>query len=286
MKIYRAINNNIVSAFDDTGREVVVIGKGIGYKAIAGSKISSDKIDKIFVMSNPDNIEKLKELIVSLPTKYIQLVTEILEFAKNHLNKKLNEGVYFTLADHISFAVGRMEQGLQFQNILLSEIRRFYAKEFEVGLYAIKLMEKKLGVVMPEDEAASIALHILHAEQDISIGDAFHVVTLLERFLYIISEKTGKNLDTNDYHVARFITHLKYLANRIISKETFSSDEDEEFFDLLATRYPRERGWSEGLAAEVFKTHKHTLSKEEISSLTIHLKRIMMKNEEEEADYV
>jgi len=36
------------------------------------------------------------------------------------------------------------------------------------------------------------------------------------------------------------------------------------------------------VAAEVLKTHQHSLSKEEISSLTIHLKRIMMKYREEE----
>ena len=281
MKVFKAINNNIVSAFDDSSREAVVIGKGIGYKALKGTVIPHEKIDKIFIMSNPDNIEKLKELLVSLPTEYIQLVGEIVEFAKQHLQKKLNEGVYFTLADHINFAVTRMKQGQQFQNMLLTEVRRFYTQEFEVGLYALKLMKERLGIDMPEDEAASIALHILHAEQEITIGDAFHVIKLLERLLEIITKEMGHPIDTDDYHGERFITHLKFLARRIISRESLSGDDD-DFFELLAARYPQEKYCSEVVAAEVLKTHQHSLSKEEISSLTIHLKRIMMKYREEE----
>ena len=31
MTIEKVINNNIVSAFDETGREVVVMGRGIGF---------------------------------------------------------------------------------------------------------------------------------------------------------------------------------------------------------------------------------------------------------------
>ena len=278
MRVYKAINNNIVSAFDDSGREVVVIGKGIGYRAFKGAPIPPENIDKVFVMSNQNNTERLKKLLISLPPEYIQLVSEIIEFAKQHLQKELNEGVYFTLADHIYFVVSRMEQGQFFHNILLTEVRRFYTQEFIVGLHAIRLMKERLGVDMPEDEAASIALHILHAEQDISIGDAFHVINLLERLQEIITDEMGYVIDSNDYHGERFLIHLKFLAQRIISKELLSGDDD-DFFELLAARYPHEKCCSEAIAAEVLKTHQHVLSKEEISSLTIHLKRIKMKQE-------
>lgn len=278
MRVFKAINNNIVSAFDDSGREVVVIGKGIGYRAFRGTPIPLEKIDKVFIMSNRDNTERLKELLTSLPGEYIELVAEIIEFAKQHLQKELNEGVYFTLADHIYFVVTRMRQGQVFHNILLTEVRRFYAQEFIVGLHAIKLMKERLDVDMPEDEAASIALHILHAEQDISIGDAFHVISLLERLLEIITQEMGYVVDANDYHGERFLIHLKFLAQRIISGE-FLSGNDDDFFELLADRYPREKYCSEVVAAEVLKTHKHEMSKEEISSLTIHLKRIKMRHD-------
>ena len=39
MTIEKVINNNIVSAFDETGREVVVMGRGIGFGNRPGAKI-------------------------------------------------------------------------------------------------------------------------------------------------------------------------------------------------------------------------------------------------------
>ena len=108
MNVFRPINNNIVSAFDEKEREVVVIGKGIGYKARKGDLIPANKIDKIFVMSSQDNMERLKELFASLPAKYIEITDEIFTYAKMHLGKRLNEAAYFTLADHIGFAIVRL----------------------------------------------------------------------------------------------------------------------------------------------------------------------------------
>lgn len=45
-------------------------------------------------------------------------------------------------------------------NKLLHEIKIFYRKEFEIGLWAIQHIKEKCQVEMPEDEAAFIALHI------------------------------------------------------------------------------------------------------------------------------
>ena len=73
VKVYKSINNNIVSAFDTEGREVVVIGKGIGYKAKEGMPIDDSKITKIFVMSSKDNLDKLKDLLVHLKKEYIEI---------------------------------------------------------------------------------------------------------------------------------------------------------------------------------------------------------------------
>lgn len=48
MKVFKSINNNIVSAYDDDGKEVIVFGKGIGFKAKEGDTVITDKIEKSF----------------------------------------------------------------------------------------------------------------------------------------------------------------------------------------------------------------------------------------------
>ena len=48
MKISKIINNNVVSTFDEDGREVVVMGRGVGFKAKEGMAVNEAKVEKIF----------------------------------------------------------------------------------------------------------------------------------------------------------------------------------------------------------------------------------------------
>lgn len=275
MRVFKSINNNIVSAFDEQGREVVVIGKGIGYKAAEGSAIPQDKITKVYIMSSQDNTNRLKELFELLPIVYIELTDEILNYANKRLLRKLNESAYFTLADHINFVVMRQKQGMHFQNVLLPEIRRFYSREFEIGQYALTLIEQRLGIVMPEDEAASIALHIFNAEYDIFVSDAFHATQLLNRILGIVSRDTGLVIDEKDYYCERFITHLKYLIQRVVKNEVLPYGDD-EFSEFIKLRYPVEYRCAENVAGYIYEKYGYIVPHEHIASFSIHLKRIKL----------
>ena len=48
MKIDKIINNNIVSALEPDGKEVVIMGRGIGFGAKMGKEIPESKIEKVF----------------------------------------------------------------------------------------------------------------------------------------------------------------------------------------------------------------------------------------------
>lgn len=48
MLIEKIINNNIVSAVDSKGREVVVMGRGLGFGMKPGRQIQENKIEKVF----------------------------------------------------------------------------------------------------------------------------------------------------------------------------------------------------------------------------------------------
>ena len=57
MEIVKIINNNIVSALDDENKEIVVMGKGLGFHTKAGQKIPEERIEKIFRLN--DESEKM-----------------------------------------------------------------------------------------------------------------------------------------------------------------------------------------------------------------------------------
>ena len=50
MEIKKIINNNIVSSIDKDGRELIVMGRGIGFGKKTGQMIDEDAVEKIFRM--------------------------------------------------------------------------------------------------------------------------------------------------------------------------------------------------------------------------------------------
>ena len=167
MKIDKIINNNLIRTFDNNGKEVLVMGCGLGFQKKIGDIVDQSKIEKIYAIKNKSDSNKLMTLLSEIPLEYIQVSNEIISYAKYSLGKRLNDNIYISLTDHISFAIERYKQGLNFKNALLWEIKRFYNHEFLIGKEALTIIKKRLDIMLSEDEAASIALHIVNAQRRI-----------------------------------------------------------------------------------------------------------------------
>ena len=139
--IEKVINNNIISAYEKSGAEVIVMGRGIGFKKKQGEVVPTDQISKIFRIKSRTLTEQFKELLANMPLERVRISDEIISHAKDHLKLKLNQSIYVTLTDHINFAIERVSQGIEPQNALLWEIKRFYPQEFQLGIYALELIQ-------------------------------------------------------------------------------------------------------------------------------------------------
>jgi beta-glucoside operon transcriptional antiterminator len=274
MQVERIINNNVISALDPNGREVVIMGKGIGFHAKRGN-IDNSMIEKIFYLDNQNALDKFKELLVNLPLKHIQVSNEIISYTNMVLNKKINQNIYITLTDHINFAIERYNQGLIFENPLLWEVQSLYRKEFLIGEYAVALINKEIGIKLPIDEAASIALHIVNAEYDSTMSDTMNITKLIPDVLRIVKEEFHIEYDEFSLSYERFVNHLKLLAQRVIRKEQLNVLE-EGFSNTIRNMYPEEYHCSLKVA-QYFKEHfGHEIMEEERSILTINIRRLIL----------
>ena len=280
MLVEKVINNNIVSAFDETGKELVVMGRGLGFGVRPGQPVDEKKIEKVFRIKSRDTADQLKELLAGMPLERVKISTDIISFAKSNLNLKLNQSIYVTLTDHINFAIERFEKGINLQNALLWEIKRFYPHEFDLGSYALKLIKERLGVELPEDEAGFIALHFVNAEYGTNIKDAFRFPNQLRDILEITSDELGIVLDERTLHYERFVTHLKFLLQRVYRNELLPNEED-ELAELMQTKYPKEYACSCKIAEYIEKNTECRLSSEEAMYLAIHIRRVTMAENEE-----
>lgn len=273
MKITKVINNNVVCAFNEVNKEVVIMGKGLGFKAKEGMEIDELKIEKIFVMDSKSSIEKFKQLLENLPMEHFNVSNEIITYAKDILGVKINPNIYITLADHINFAVYRFKNGIQFSNPLLWEVKQFYKSEYLIGEYAVGLIEKKLGIRMNEDEAANIALHIVNAEYNTEMKDAMKFTNLIAEVLRIVEEFYKIELDENNLHYSRFITHLKFFCQRLFTNDLLKNNED-PLAEMIISSYPVEYNCSLKIKDYIEEKYHEKISQEELAYLTVYIKRI------------
>ena len=271
--IEKVINNNIISAYEKSGAEVIVMGRGIGFKKKQGEVVPADQISKIFRIKSRTLTEQFKELLANMPLERVRISDEIISHAKDHLKLKLNQSIYVTLTDHINFAIERVSQGIEPQNALLWEIKRFYPQEFQLGIYALELIQDKLGILLPEDEAGFIALHFVNAEYGTDIRDAVKFPDQMQAIVDIVEHDLGILLDESSLHYERFMTHIKFLIQRIYRKELLSS-EDRELSLMMRRKYPREYQCSVKVAEYIMQATGSRLSEEEIMYLSVHIRRV------------
>lgn len=271
--IQKVINNNIISAYEESGAEVIVMGRGIGFKKKQGEIVPADQISKIFRIKSRTLAEQFKELLANMPLERVRISDEIISHAKDHLKLKLNQSIYVTLTDHINFAIERVSQGIEPQNALLWEIKRFYPQEFQLGIYALELIHDRLGILLPEDEAGFIALHFVNAEYGTDIRDAVKFPDQMQAIVDIVERDLGILLDESSLHYERFMTHIKFLIQRIYRKELLFS-EDRELSLLMQRKYPREYQCSVKVAEYIMQATGSRLSEEEIMYLSVHIRRV------------
>ncbi|MBS4956757.1 MAG: PRD domain-containing protein [Clostridium celatum] len=278
MKIDKIINNNLIRTFDNNGKEVLVMGCGLGFQKKIGDTVDQSKIEKIYAIENKSDSNKLMTLLSEIPLEYIQVSNEIISYAKYSLGKRLNDNIYISLTDHISFAIERYKQGLNFNNALLWEIKRFYNHEFLIGKEALAIIKKRLNIELPEDEAASIALHIVNAQLNSrNMNDTLDITKIIQNILNIVKFHFNIELDEYSLHYERFITHLKFFAQRMLSGKVIKSD-DNNFCDMIRGQYKDEYLCAEKIKKYIQKEFNHEISDEEMMYLTVHIKRVIKED--------
>lgn len=283
MRIKKVINNNILCTIDEKGHEMIVTGKGIGFKRKTGEFIDTDTIEKVYRMEGKAEQRKLRELCEKISEQDLCLTQELIDEIKQQIAQPLNESLLITLADHISFAIQRKQQGIEFNNPLKGAIMCYYPTEYHLGQHCLKIIRDKYGVSLNEDEASFIALHIVNAELNTNMSEMYQITQLIEGAISVVEYYYQKQFDRDSLDFSRFVVHLRYFAQRLFQGRMMSDRMDEQdalFRQLIARNCKVHYRCAQCVAEYVRNTWHKTLSEEELIYLTIHLKRINPNGEE------
>lgn len=273
MKILKVINNNVVSSKNDKEREIIVLGKGIGFQKNSGDNIPEDKIEKIFQLSTAAS-SQFEKLVGEIPYEYIKYTDEIVKEATKILGRNLNRNIYITLTDHLHFAIERYKKNIIFHNALLWEIKKFYSVEYTIGLRAISMLKEKEGIELSVDEAGFIALHIVNAEMDGDIRQTASAPEMLMDMLNIVKYTFNIMLDEDTLSYERFVTHLKFFIQRAIDKSYYPTEEN-DLYDFYRRKCPKAYDCARKIRTYMEEKTGNTVTDEEMMYLTVHISRVI-----------
>lgn len=276
-EIEKALNNNVLIATDDSGSEVVLIGRGIGFGKKNGDSIIQEEVEKMFVLNDPKEQEQYKKLLTTLDDETLKMLISVVEIIRGRAGMSLNENIHVALTDHLAFAIHRMRKGLVIRNPFLFETKALYPDEYQIAAEVTEMVNKKLSIALPEGEIGFIALHIHSALVNKNVRDLTLHSDLIIRLVGMIENELSIEINKDSIDYMRLIRHLRYTIERVTKGERAA--EPHKITDLLRNEYPNYYN----LAWKLIKVMQQTLQTEiyeaEVVYLTLHLQRIQAKLE-------
>lgn len=274
MKIIRQINNNAALALDGNGKELVVLGRGVGFPKMPYELTDLSRIERTFYDVNP----KYFGMAADLPRPLVLACAEIVEQAEIELDCELNPNLPFTLADHLNFAAERLRKGIEISTPLAYDVKHLYPRETELAEKARELLAKTADLELPESEVANIALHLINAEAE--AGDMHSMMMTIKALSdidRIVEKDLAIQLNKESFSYSRFSMHLRYLIQRLASGKQV-----EDRISGMLVQMKRECPQAYLCARDVAEYFRDTWSwqcnDEELLYLTLHISRLQEKN--------
>ncbi|WP_080848167.1 PRD domain-containing protein [Cytobacillus gottheilii] len=278
--IKKVLNSSVVLVEDEHKKESILFGKGIGYGKKAGSVISDQEVDQMFIPIENLKAKEFLGLLDSIPPVFIELTQQIVSYAEKKLNTNLNTGIYFTLMDHLNFAVERFNKNINITNRVYWEIKNYYTEEFEIGVFALNLLNERLELELPIEEAANIAFHLINAqgEKKDSSNNGMRIAKMIGSIVNLVRYTFNINTNNENIHYTRFITHVKFFVERFYANKMID-DKDNVLFEQIATLYPEAMSGAFKIKEYIEQVNKKTIPNEELAYLAVHIHRLINYNE-------
>jgi len=281
VEVLRVFNNNLVLARDESGTELILTGRGLGFQAKPGDPVVRDKIVRVFRPDDGRDPDHLAGLLAGIPPEHVQLVTDALaEVGLERIATK--PALVVAMADHVGFALTRAADGQTVEYPLLAEVTNLYAEEHAQATALLAAINTRVPTPLPATEAVGLALHLVNA--GFATGDLAYSYTmtgLIQQFLDVIAGAHGVALPPASVSVGRFVTHLSYLFVRIHQRRQLDDVRHSEVGDAIRRTYPEAAETADRLARLVELRLQAALTADEVSYLALHVARMVADAEGE-----
>lgn len=272
-KIVKILNHNAVIVHEqDTNSTLLILNTGVGFGKKINEFIEIDGIETVYHIQPMSSKGKTDVLLQNLDPIYIEISSDIMMKAKEKF-EDIDENKLLPLADHIAFAINRMQNKMQITNSFSNEIRLLYPEEWKIAAKSREIIFNKLGHLINDDEIGFITLH-LHSTQEMSNDDAFIMAIIVNESIREIEKEYDIEIDLNSLSYSRLMIHMKYLIARLHEDEVITLDMEDYTKESIPDSY--------ALAVRIIKRIEDSLNREvpviETGYLAMHIDRILSQS--------
>ncbi|MCX2750032.1 PRD domain-containing protein [Arthrobacter sp. MI7-26] len=275
MEILRVFNNNVVLSRDPSGREVILTGRGLGFQARPGQMVDPSKVLRTFIPEDGRDPDNLGAMVAAIPPEHLLLTEQALEAGRSEMHIPGSTVLSVALADHLSFAIKRRRMGLDFDYPLRVEVSHLYPAELKAAQCILQFVNSHLDIVLHDDEAVAIALHLVNA--GFATGDlsyTYQMTGVFAQLFEVMEQAYGRPVDRNTVNAARFITHLRYFFVRANSGKQLEEGAG-KLRAVVMDSYPKAYATALKLQAVLELRLGEPLTGDEVTYLTLHLARMV-----------
>jgi beta-glucoside operon transcriptional antiterminator len=275
VEILRVFNNNVVLARAADKGEVIVTGRGLGYQTKPGTAVDESKIVRVFVPQDGRDADNFGALVAAIPPEHLLLADEALQMARRDMSSPLSSTTVVALADHLSFAIKRMRQGIDFEYPLRAEVSHLYPTELQIAQHLLEFINTRIEQALPEAEAVPIALHLVNA--GFATGDlslTYQMTGVFTQLFEVLENAYERPFDRDTVNAARFITHLRYFFVRARTGRQLDEGAS-KLSKAIRESYPEAYATALKLQAVLELRLGEPLTEDEVTYLTLHVARMV-----------
>ena len=207
------LNNNVVLARDEIGREAILTGRGLGFQRKRGQDVDASLISRRYIPA--DNAQSVAEVIAGIPLERLALIERVFRKAARGLNTDVPSSTLIAVVDHINQAMARVYQGLTMDYPLRAEVAHLHPEELRLAEAMVEEINAAQEVQLPRGEAVALALHLFTAAIGApSAQAASEQSRLIGQVMRLLEKSFGEAFDADSVNAARFAVHLRYFLVR------------------------------------------------------------------------
>ena len=269
-RVKKALNHNTIIAINMAdNREYLLIGKGLGFGRKVSERIEAPADCTVYSLREHTERGDAIDLVKDMDPIFLEIAEQVLKESERTFGR-IDWSILFPMADHIAFAVRRIQNNEQISNPLTSDIRALFHMEYKTAECIRPILRERLDVEIDEHEVGYIALHIHSAIEEENVALSMQIAQTVRECIQMVEEATGQTIDVMSLSYNRLMNHIRYMAARAMKGEKLKVNMN----DYMGIKFPNAFRIAEKVCRQVERSLKCRLSEVEIGYLAMHIERV------------